>query len=126
MSSSHFRVGHLRDTEVGWHAIPGDTTRKILVYEPEILMMRNSFTAGLSGPLHSHPHVQASYILSGRFEITIDGCTEELGPGDSFLIQANLMHAAKCLEDGEIIEVFTPIREDFVAQVVSTKSHSES
>jgi quercetin dioxygenase-like cupin family protein len=125
MISSGFRTGHVRDTEVAWYKVPGDTTRKILVYEPEILMMRNSFTAGLSGPLHSHPHVQASYILSGRFEITIDGRTEELGPGDSFLIQADLMHAAKCLEDGEIIEVFTPIREDFVAQAVSTQSLSK-
>lgn len=126
MILSSFRTGHLRDAAVAWHKIPGDTTRKILVYEPEILMMRNSFTAGLSGPLHSHPHVQASYIMSGRFEITIDGRTEELGPGDSFLIQANLMHAAKCLKDGEIIEVFTPIREDFVAQAVSTQLHTES
>lgn len=115
MSTPHLRVGHLRDADVEWHAKPGDTTRKILVYEPQILMMRNSFTAGLTGPLHSHPHVQASYVVSGRFEITIDGKIEEMGPGDSFLIQSNLMHAARCLEAGEIIEVFTPIREDFVS-----------
>ncbi len=109
------RVGHLRDADVAWYAKPGDTTRKILVYEPEILVMRNAFTKGLTGPLHNHPHVQASYIVSGRFEITIDGVTQEMGPGDSFLIQTNLMHAAKCLEAGEIIEVFTPIREDFIS-----------
>jgi len=109
------RVGHLRDADVEWYAKPGDTRRKILVYEPEILMMLNAFTEGLAGPLHSHPHVQASYVVSGRFEITIDGTTREMGPGDSFLIQSNLLHAARCLETGEIIEVFTPIREDFVA-----------
>ncbi len=109
------RTGHLMDSDVEWYAKPGDTTRKILVYEPEILMMRNAFAQGLAGPLHNHPHVQASYIVSGRFEITIDGVTKEMGPGDSFLIQSNLMHAAKCLETGEIIEVFTPIREDFLS-----------
>lgn len=114
MSTSKTRAGHLRDADVEWHAKPGDTTRKILVYEPEILMMRNAFTKGLAGPLHNHPHVQASYIVSGRFEITIDGVTKEMGPGDSFLIQSGLMHAARCLESGEIIEVFTPIREDFL------------
>ena len=108
------RVGQLHDGDVEWYTKPGDTTRKILVYEPQILMMRNAFTRGLTGPLHNHPHVQASYIVSGRFEITIDGITKEMGPGDSFLIQSNLMHAAKCLEVGEIIEVFTPIREDFI------------
>lgn len=114
MNMPRQRIGHLKDTDVEWYAKPGDTTRKILVYEPEILMMRNAFTKGLSGPLHNHPHVQASYVISGRFEITIDGVTKEMGPGDSFLIQSNLMHAAKCIEAGEIIEVFTPIREDFV------------
>ena len=114
MSTLKMRAGHLMDADVDWYAKPGDTTRKILVYEPEILMMRNAFTKGLAGPLHNHPHVQASYIVSGRFEITIDGVTKEMGPGDSFLIQSGLMHAARCLESGEIIEVFTPIREDFL------------
>lgn len=114
MSMSKTRAGHLRDADVEWYAKPGDTTRKILVYEPDILMMRNAFTTGLAGPLHNHPHVQASFIVSGRFEITIDGVTKEMGPGDSFLIQSGLMHAARCLESGEIIEVFTPIREDLL------------
>lgn len=114
MTMPRQRVGHLKDAEVEWYEKPGDTTRKILVYEQQILMMRNAFTKGLSGPLHNHPHVQASYIVSGRFEITIDSVTQVMGPGDSFLIQSNLMHAAKCLEAGEIIEVFTPVREDFI------------
>lgn len=114
MTTQHVRAGHLRDHDVAWKAVPGDTRRKILVYEPDILMMRNVFETGLSGPLHSHPHVQASYIVSGRFEITIDGRTEELAAGDSFLVRSGLPHAARCLESGEIIEVFTPIREDFL------------
>lgn len=114
MTTHDVRAGHLKDVDVPWKPVPGDTTRKILVYEPEILMMRNRFEKGLAGPLHNHPHVQASYVVSGRFEITIDGHTEEMGPGDSFLIRSGLMHAAKCLESGEIIEVFTPIREDFL------------
>lgn len=114
MTTSHVRSGHLRDRDVPWQDMPGDTRRKILVYEPQILVMRNAFRSGQEGPLHSHPHVQASYVVSGRFEITIDGVTEELGPGDSFLVRSDLQHAARCLEAGEIIEVFTPIREDFL------------
>lgn len=114
MNMPEMRVGHLKDADVEWQVRPGDTTRKILVYEPQMLMMRNSFATGLAGPLHSHPHVQASYIVSGRFEITIDGETREMTAGDSFLVRSNIMHAARCLEAGEIIEVFTPIREDFL------------
>jgi quercetin dioxygenase-like cupin family protein len=114
-TTTAIRAGHVKDADVDWVSVPGDTTRKILVYEPDMLLMRNAFTTGLQTPLHKHPHVQASYVVSGRFEITIDGRTEEMGPGDSFLIRSNLMHAAKCLEAGEIIEVFTPIREDFLS-----------
>ncbi len=114
MTETHLRAGHLRDADVDWTVVPGDTSRKILVYEPQMLMMRNAFRAGLAGPLHAHPHVQASYIVSGRFAITIDGHTEEMGPGDSFLVRSGLMHSATCIESGEIIEVFTPIREDFL------------
>lgn len=113
MTQCRVRAGHLADADVEWQDMPGDTRRKILVYEPQMLMMRNSFRSGQEGPLHSHPHVQASYVTSGRFAITIDGETRDLGPGDSFLVRSGLMHAARCLEAGEIIEVFTPIREDF-------------
>ena len=108
------RVGHLKDVDVNWYNEPGDTTRKILVYEPAIMMMRNAFTEGFAGPLHRHPHVQASYIVSGRFEITIGDATNVMGPGDSFLIQSNLMHSVRCLEAGEIVEVFTPMRADLI------------
>lgn len=47
------------------------------------------------------------------FEITIDGQTKRIGPGDAFLIPSRADHAAHFLEEGEIVEVFTPIREDF-------------
>lgn len=114
MSKKLERSGHVRDMDVPWTEVPGDTRRKYLVYEPQMLLMRNAFESGFEGKLHSHPHVQASYIVSGRFEITIDGHTEAMGPGDAFLISSGLDHAAKCIAAGEIIEVFTPIRDEFV------------
>lgn len=107
------RTGHVRDRDVEWLSMPEGTRRKVLVYEPQLLLMRNHFDAGVASALHSHPHVQASYILSGRFEITIGETTETLTAGDSFLIPADAPHSATCLEAGDIIETFTPIREDF-------------
>ncbi|MBA3448528.1 MAG: cupin domain-containing protein [Pseudaminobacter sp.] len=95
--------------------MPDATRRKILVYEPRMMMMRNAFTTGAEGVLHSHPHVQSSYVVSGRFEITIDGRTEMMEPGDSFLVSSAVLHRAKCLEAGEIIEIFTPMRQDFLS-----------
>lgn len=107
------RVGHIRADELPWQSMEEGTSRKILGHDPDILMMRNFFDVGVASDIHSHPHVQASYIVSGLFEITIGDKTETLGAGDGFLIPSNADHAARCLEAGEIIEVFTPTREDF-------------
>lgn len=113
--TDHFeRSGHIRDADIPWKDMGDGTRRKILGYEPQMLMMRNAFDAGTIGKRHSHPHVQSSYVLSGRFEITIGDRTEAMTAGDSFLVPSGIVHAADCLEAGEIIEVFTPIRSEFV------------
>jgi quercetin dioxygenase-like cupin family protein len=111
--SERIRNGHVRDAETEWLAMAEGTRRKVLVYEPQILLMRNAFAAGVRSPVHSHSHVQASYVVSGVLEITIGGRNEWMGAGDAFLIPSGADHAAHCLEDGKVIEVFMPIREDF-------------
>lgn len=108
------RAGHIRAETLHWQEMGDGTRRKIMGYAPEILMMRNVFEAGADGPLHSHPHVQSSYVVSGLFEITIGEVTERMGPGDGFLIESGVEHAARCIETGEIVEVFTPIRDEFL------------
>lgn len=108
------RAGHVRAADFDWQNMGDGTRRKILGYAPQMLMMRNVFDADTDGPLHSHPHVQSSYIVSGLFEITIGDVTERLGPGDGFLVEGGVLHAARCLEAGEVIEVFTPIRDEFL------------
>ncbi len=108
------RSGHVHADKVDWQDMGDSTRRKILGYVPEMLMMRNVFDAGAEGPLHSHPHVQSSYVVSGLFDITIGGRTERMGPGDGFLVEGGVEHAARCIDAGEVIEVFTPIRDDFL------------
>lgn len=112
--SAKARVGHVRAADLDWQDMGDGTRRKILGYEPQMLMMRNAFETGVQGPLHSHPHVQSSYIVSGQFEVTIGAVTERLGPGDGFLVPSGVEHGTRCLEAGEVIEIFTPIRDEFV------------
>lgn len=112
--SNKIRAGHVRASDLDWQDMGDGTRRKILGYEPQMLMMRNVFEAGTEGPLHSHPHVQSSYIVSGKFEITIGAITEQLVAGDGFLVPGGVEHSAHCIEAGEIVEVFTPIRDEFV------------
>ena len=108
------RAGHVQADALEWQDMGDGTRRKILGYAPEMLMMRNAFKAGAEGLLHSHLHVQSSYIVSGVFEITIGGKTQRLGPGDGFLVEGGVEHSARCIEAGEVVEVFTPIRNEFI------------
>jgi quercetin dioxygenase-like cupin family protein len=58
--------------------------------------------------------VQASYVAEGRFEGTIDGRTDILSAGDSFIVPSNKVHGVKALEPGRLIDSFTPHRADFL------------
>ena len=57
-----------------------------MLHTDELMMVEFAFEKGGVGALHSHPHVQASYVAEGAFEVTIDGKTETLGAGGSFIV----------------------------------------
>ncbi|WP_347137769.1 cupin domain-containing protein [Paracoccus sp. SSK6] len=78
------------------------------------MVVRFAFQAGDQGALHSHPHVQSTYVQSGRYRFTMDGRDFEVGPGDAFVIPSGAEHGCTCLEGGELIDSFTPRRDDFL------------
>ena len=88
--------------------------RQVLGHDDSILMARVDFDKGAVGEVHSHPHAQVTYVVSGEFEVYIDGEKKRLGPGDGFYIRPNTDHGAVCLEPGVLIDVFSPVREDFL------------
>lgn len=96
-----------------WTDLGGGNRRKVLVDTPELMQVAFSFEKGGIGALHSHPHVQASYVAEGRFEVTVDGVTEVVGKGGSFIVPSGLVHGVKALEAGLLIDCFTPSRADF-------------
>ena len=69
--------------------------------------------AGRELPEHSHPHEQVLVQRSGRFEITIDGETTVVEPGDCVVIPSGAVHSGRTLTDCEILDVFAPVREDY-------------
>ncbi len=89
-------------------------TRKILGYNPDLMMVQVFFKKGAIGEAHKHPHRQVTYVVSGRFEVHIDDKKEVLKTGDCFFVPADTMHGCVALEDGCLIDVFTPVREDFL------------
>jgi quercetin dioxygenase-like cupin family protein len=68
------------------------------------------FERGQEVSPHSHPHEQSGYCVSGRFELTIDGVTTEIGPDDSYVIRGGATHSYRILEDALAVEVFSPPR----------------
>ncbi|GAA3874206.1 cupin domain-containing protein [Celeribacter arenosi] len=90
------------------------TTRQVLAECPELMVVAFSFAKGGQGALHNHPHVQSTYVQSGRFRFTIADETFEVAAGDSFVIPSNAVHGCTCLEAGRLVDTFTPRRDDFL------------
>ena len=94
---------------------PG-VTRRVLADSPELMVVGFGFETGAEGRLHSHPHVQSTYVESGRFRVTIDGEERELEAGDGFYVAPFLDHRAVCLEAGCLLDTFNPARADFLGE----------
>jgi len=69
--------------------------------------------AGQSVPRHAHANEQITLVLDGLFELTIDGETRRMAPGDIGVVEADAPHAGRALRDCVLVEVFSPVRRDF-------------
>ena len=97
-----------------WETLGPGLSRQILGWNNQIMMVKVRFEKGVSASPHSHFHTQTSFCHSGKFEFTIDGETFVVGPGDGLYIAPNLIHDAVCIEPGVVLDVFSPVREDFL------------
>ena len=89
--------------------------RQVLSDSPDLMVVAFRFQQeGAEGKLHNHPHVQSTYVESGRFRFTIDGESFDVSPGDSFVIPSNALHGCVCLEPGTLVDTVTPRRDDFL------------
>ena len=90
------------------------SSRRVILSLPELMLVEFTFEKGGIGALHSHPHVQSSYVAEGRFEVTIDGRSEIVEKGGAFIVPSGLVHGVKALEAGRLVDTFTPHRADFL------------
>jgi quercetin dioxygenase-like cupin family protein len=94
-------------------AIPG-IEQKTLVYGDRTLMTEFLLKKGNRLPQHSHPHEQTGYLVSGRIRLLIGSEEIDVTPGDSWCIPSGVEHGAEIVEDSVAIEVFSPVREDYL------------
>jgi quercetin dioxygenase-like cupin family protein len=94
-------------------ALPG-IDRKTLVWGERTLATEFRMKAGSQLPIHSHPHEQTGYLVSGKIRLTIGADRFEAGPGASWCVPPDVGHGAEILEDTVAIEIFAPVRADYL------------
>ena len=102
------------DQALPWEPVADGVKRKVMTYDANLMLVKVAFETGGIGAAHSHPHTQMSYVASGVFSILIADETRTVRAGDTYYIPPNVWHGAVCVEAGELVDVFTPMREDFV------------
>jgi len=88
--------------------------RKTLVYGDKTLLTEFILSKDKILPAHKHPEEQTGYLVSGHILLTIDGEVHDMEPGDSWSIPGNAKHGAEIKEDSVALEVFSPVREDYI------------
>ena len=105
---------YIQTAELEWENVAPGMHRKFMGFDDKIMMVKVKFEKGGIGVRHAHPHSQTTYVVNGSFEVSIGDKKKVLKEGDGFYIPPNIEHGAVCLEDGILIDVFSPIREDFM------------
>ena len=86
----------------------------LLSHGPESMVTKMLYKNGDKPPLHKHPNEQSGYVISGRYKIIIAGVGKEIGPGDSYSIPRDVEHGIEIIEPGEVLDFFSPPRNDYL------------
>jgi quercetin dioxygenase-like cupin family protein len=89
---------------------------KTLVCGERTLFAEFRLEKGRNLPRHRHPHEQTGYLVGGRMRLSIGEKTFEVEPGDSWCIPSNVEHGGETIEDSIAVEVFSPVREDYLPE----------
>lgn len=103
-----------KEDETQWEVVGEGVQRQIVGFDDRIMMVIVKFDERAIGPLHQHHHTQVTHVAAGAFEVTIGDEKKIVKKGDSFYIPSNATHGVVCLEEGILIDGFSPIREDFM------------
>ena len=85
-----------------------------LIHSENMTVVNWSIESGSAFPEHSHPHEQIGYVVKGSFEATLGDETSTIHAGDTYYVPPNLVHGVIALEEGILLDIFTPQREDFL------------
>ncbi|MGM8366187.1 cupin domain-containing protein [Virgibacillus sp. W0181] len=97
-----------------WEQVDLGVKRKIFPPGESIMMMKVHFEKEAEGKLHNHHHEQFTYVLEGEFKFFIDDREQIVKAGETIFIPSNCKHGVLALEEGVLLDTFTPLREDLL------------
>lgn len=105
---------YVKNSDVEVTDLGAGVTRKVLASGGNMMTARFTFEKGAVGSPHTHVHEQVGYVLKGRFELTLGDDKTIMEEGDTYYVPSNTVHGVVALEDGVLVDVFTPQRQDFL------------
>lgn len=69
--------------------------------------------AGAILPEHTHPHEQITMVIEGKLELSLDGETRVLTPGQVAVILGDVPHTGQALTSCRVVDIFYPSRDDY-------------
>jgi quercetin dioxygenase-like cupin family protein len=103
-----------RHTSDGYEPVLEGIERKTLVHGQHTLMTEFRLAGGCVLPEHEHPHEQTGYLVKGSLRLIVGDEEVTLTAGDSWCIPGSVRHGAEVLSDAVAVEVFSPVREDYL------------
>ncbi len=94
-------------------SLPG-ISMKAMSWGENSLLCQFHLRKGSVVPLHRHPQEQSGYLVSGRMRFSGEAGDFYAEPGSGWTFQGNVAHAAEVLEDSVAVEVFSPVRQDYL------------
>jgi quercetin dioxygenase-like cupin family protein len=89
-------------------------TFDVLAIGEKTMVTVMNYKEGEKVPLHSHPNEQSGYVISGKYRVRFGTYDEIVSQGDSYSIPENTEHALEVIEPGHVVDVFCPIRQDYL------------
>ena len=103
-----------KHTEAEYKEMLEGVEMKTLAHGEKTLLARFHLKKGAAIPLHGHIYEQTGFMVSGKMRFTIGTEQFECSPGDTWCIPGDVEHGVEVLEDSVVVEVFSPVREDYL------------
>jgi len=107
-------MAFVKKSTEGYREIVAGILMRPLAHGEKMNMIEAHLDKGGIHHLHSHPYEQCGYLVSGKTRLTVESQRYDVAPGDSWCVPSDVMHSMEVLEDSVIVELFSPVRKEYL------------